>query len=197
MNRTRFAALIFITLFSALAWAGSQGKWINVHVYEASEQTTVDVRLPLDFIAAAIDAVDTPEFRQGKIKLDFDHHDAENAVEAEGTVTIHHGHPDVDWVPLLKKMKDLPDGEYVKVDSPDAKVSVKRDGPLFLIHVDDQSEEKTKVDIRLPVDLLGAFSVDENNQLDVKAFINELGKLGTGDLVRVTGGDADVRIWVE
>ena len=107
MNRSRFSAVLMMTFLSALAWAGSQGKWINVHVHEVSEQTTVDIRLPLDFIAAAIDAVDTPEFRQGKIKLDFKHHDHQEAGEGEveGEVTVRHEHPDVDWVPLMKKMK--------------------------------------------------------------------------------------------
>ena len=105
--------------------------------------------------------------------------------------------PDVNWVTLLKKMKDLPEGEYVKVDSPDAKISIKRAGGLFLIHVDEQKDEKTTVDVRLPVALLDAVSVDENQELDVKAFVAQLDKLETGDLVRVSGDDADVRIWVE
>jgi len=197
MNRFRFAAAAAVLLLSALAPAGSHGKWINVHVRQASEQTTVDVRLPLDFIALAIDAVDTPEFRHGKVRLDFSHHDCDGDAKAEGDVKVRADHPDVNWVPLLKKMKDLPQGEYVKVDSPDANVSIKRAGGLFLIHVDERKGEKTTVDVRLPVALLDAVSVDDNQELDVKAFVAQLDKLEIGDLVRVNGDDADVRIWVE
>jgi hypothetical protein len=195
MSRFRFAAAATAVLLSALAMAGSHGKWINVHVRQASEKTTVDVRLPLDFIALAIDAVDTPEFKHGKVRINF--HSRGDAVEGEGEVEVRNSRPDVNWVPLLKKMKDLPQGEYVKVDSPDAKVSIRRTGDLFLIHVVEQKDEKTTVDVRLPVALLDAVSVDENQDLDVKAFVAQLDKLDTGDLVRVTGDDADVRIWVE
>jgi len=197
MNRSRFAAAATVLLLSALAQAGSHGKWINVHVRQASEQTTVDVRLPLDFIALALDAVDTPEFRHGKMRLDFKHHDRDGDVKSDGDGKARADQPDVNWVTLLKKMKDLPEGEYVKVDSPDAKISIKRAGGLFLIHVDEQKDEKTTVDVRLPVALLDAVSVDENQELDVKAFVAQLDKLETGDLVRVSGDDADVRIWVE
>ena len=198
MIRCRPAAILALSLLASSAFAQPKGKWINIHVRDAAEQTTVDVRLPLDFIAAAIDAVDTPEFKNGKIRLDFHSRAHEGAVEAEGDVTVHADHPDVNWAPLLKKMKDLPDGEFVKVDSPDAKVSVRRTGGLFLIHVENQqTEEKAKVDVRIPVALLDSFKVDENNRLDIKAFVAELDKLDIGDLVRVSAEGTDVRIWVE
>ncbi|GEM_PF-672799 len=195
---------IAITALAALALAGPKTKWVNVHVFDPSDQTTVDVRLPLDFIGAAIDAVNTPEFRQGKITLDFGTHGGEIEAEAkgeaepkrEGVVRVRHGRSEVDWVALLKQVKALPDSEFVKVDSPDAFITVNKKGGFFLVNVAERGEGKNTVDVKLPLGLLDAFSVDEKNQLDVKAFITKLGDLPAGDLVTVKG-EADVRIWVE
>lgn len=211
MNWNGILRIAIVMLVAAFGFAGPKTKWVNVHVFDPSEQTTVDVRLPLDFIGAAIDAVNTPEFQKGKITLDFGghHHGEEGEIEAEvnaevdaalkkeGIVSVHHhGAPDVDWVPLLKQMKTLPDSEFVKVDSPEAFVTVNKKDGYFLINVVERGEGKNTVDVKLPVALLDAFSIDEKNQLDVKAFITKLGELPPGDLVRVTG-EADVRIWVE
>lgn len=210
MTRNVILRTVIVMLVAALGYAGPKTKWVNVHVFDPAEQTTVDVRLPLDFIGAAIDAVNTPEFQKGKITLDFSghHDDDEGEIEAEvraevdaelskaGVVRVHHGHPDVDWIPLLKQMKTLPDSEFVKVDSPDAFVTVNKKAGYFLVNVKERGEGKNTVDVKLPVALLDAFSIDENNQLDVKAFVNKLADLPAGDLVRVTG-EADVRIWVE
>jgi hypothetical protein len=209
MNGNAVLRIAIVMLVAALGCAGPQTQWVNVHVFDPSEQTTVDVRLPLDFIGAAIDAVNTPEFRNGKITLDFaKHHEgAEGEIEAEveaevdaalkeGVPITHPGAMAMDWVPLLQKMKTLPDSEFVKVDSPEAFVTVNKKNGYFLVNVQERGEGKNTVDVKLPVALLDAFSVDEKNQLDVKAFITKLGELPAGDLVRVTG-EADVRIWVE
>lgn len=214
MTRNAMLRIAIVMLVGALGYAGPTNKWVNVHVFDPSEQTTVDVRLPLDFIGAAIDAVNTPEFQKGKITLDFSkHHEGDEgeiegeieaevkaevdaALKKEGVTITRHGAPDVDWVPLLKQMKTLPDSEFVKVDSPDAFVTVNKKNGYFLVNVQERGEGKNTVDVKLPVALLDAFSVDANNQLDVKAFITKLGELPAGDLVRVTG-EADVRIWVE
>jgi hypothetical protein len=209
MNGNAVLRIAIVMLVAALGYAGPQTKWVNVHVFDPSEQTTVDVRLPLDFIGAAIDAVNTPEFRNGKITLDFaKRHEDEGEIEAEveaevdaaqkkeGVTITHHGAPDVDWVPLLQKMKTLPDSEFVKVDSPEAFVTVNKKNGYFLVNVQERGEAKNTVDVKLPVALLDAISIDASNQLDVKAFITKLGELPAGDLVRVTG-EADVRIWVE
>ena len=211
MTRNATLRIAIVMLVAALGYAGPKTKWVNVHVFDPSEQTTVDVRLPLDFIGAAIDAVNTPEFQKGKITLNFGGHHEEGvegeieaevnaevdaALKKEGVTVHHHGAPDVDWVPLLKQMKTLPDSEFVKVDSPEAFVTVNKKNGYFLVNVVERGEGKNTVDVKLPVGLLDAFEVDANNQLDIRAFVTKLGELPAGDLVRVTG-EADVRIWVE
>ena len=45
--------------------------------------------------------------------------------------------------------------------------------------------------------MIDALHIDENNQIDVAAFLTSFDQLPEGDLVTVDADDAKVRVWVE
>jgi len=68
---------------------------------------------------------------------------------------------------------------------------------MILVTADEVDGEKAHVEVRVPELLLDAIVVDDDNRLDLKALVGALERFGTGELVRVTAPDANVRIWVE
>ncbi len=165
-------------LVTGIGLAQEPTRWINVTVTETHDNTNVQLHLPMSLIATVLDAVKTDELNHGKIDLDLDG-------------------AKVDWVAVLKAVRDAPDAEFVKVDSEDADVRVTKQGGTLLINVVSKEDSGEKVDVTVPASLLDAISVDENNRLDVKALVARLSEVGNGDLVRVTSPDANVRVWIE
>ncbi len=171
-----FAALTL--LVAGLGLAEEPTRWLNVTVTESHDNTNVQLHLPMSLVSTVLDAVNTEEFHGGKIDLELDH-------------------ADIDWIAVLKAVREAPDAEFVKVDAPDADVRVTKQGGTFLIKVVSKEDSGEKVDVTVPASLLDAISVDEHNRLDVKALVARLSEVGNGDLVRVVSPDANVRVWVE
>jgi len=158
--------------------ATDQTRWLNVHVTEKGDGTNVQVHLPLQLVVAVLNSIDVENFHGGKVHLDID--DA-----------------DIDWPQLMAAVKESPDGEFVKVDSPDAQVQVsKRDGMLY-VNVIETAEEHATVNVTLPMAMIDALQIDEENRIDMAALLTSLDQLPNGDLVTVEADDASVRVWVE
>jgi hypothetical protein len=166
-----------VLLLAGTAAADGETRWVNVNVDEASSGTKVEVRLPLDLVLTVLDGVKVDHFDAGKVKLDVD--------------------ADVDLPKILAAVAAAPDGKFVKVEDPEANVEVTKQAGMLLVKVVSKQAEHEVVDVKLPVQLLNAFTVDEQNRIDVKALLASLAALPHGDLVTVTSTDANVRIWIE
>ena len=178
MTRKLFLMIALALMVSVVVYGADKIKWLNIHVVEPSEETTVEVHVPLSLVHAAIASVKTEEFHDGKIKLDLE--DAE-----------------IDLAELLKEIKAAPDGDYVKVHDKEADVLVTKRKGMILIDVTEKSEENAKVNVKIPAGILDAITVNEQNELDIKGVLTALEQFGTGDLVTVEADDAHVRIWIE
>ncbi|HOC41675.1 MAG TPA: hypothetical protein PKJ99_01550 [Thermoanaerobaculales bacterium] len=170
-----FAAALLV---AAPLGAADPDRWLNVNVLDKSDGTKVDVHLPLQLVIAVLNSVDVENLHGGKVELDIE--DA-----------------DIDWPQLLTAVKGAPDGEFVKVDAPDAQVQVsKRAGTLY-VNVVETGDEHANVNVTLPMSMIDALKFDEANQIDVAALLTSLDQLPNGDLVTVEADDATVRVWVE
>jgi hypothetical protein len=173
--------ILFITLAAlslATAVFADDGRWLNVHVTEAEDNTNVKVHLPLNLVLSVLGGIDFDGFEGGKVH-------------------IHTDDVDVDWVNLISSLKDAPDGEYVTVDSDEADVVVTKVAEGFKVHVDQKRDEMAKVDINIPASLINAFHVDENDNLDVAALLRAFDELPNGNLITVDSAEANVRVWIE
>jgi hypothetical protein len=178
MKRHLTVLLAAILLVALPLSATETTRWLNVHVTEAEGGADIQVHLPLPLILAVLNSVDVENFHGGKVDLEIS--DA-----------------DIDWPQLLAAVREAPDGEFVKVTSDDANVRIsKSDGTLF-VHVVENEEQNATVNVQVPMTMIDALHIDENNQIDVAAFLSAFDQLPSGDLVTVEADDANVRVWVE
>jgi hypothetical protein len=178
MKRTSLVALSIVALVAGMAFAEEPTKWVNVHVTEADSNTKVEVHLPLNLVLRVMEGIKVENFDAGKVDLDL--HGAE-----------------IDWQHIFSALKDAPDGKWVKVESDDADVDVTKEKGMMLIHVTAKDHDHAVVDVRVPMDMMDALTLDEDNRIDVAALLRSLEQLPDGELVRVDSDEAQVRVWVE
>ncbi|HPR65134.1 MAG TPA: hypothetical protein PK014_13050 [Thermoanaerobaculia bacterium] len=180
MSKKIMMTLLVTFLAAAFLVAGDgKVKWLNVDVNEHVEGTKVKVHVPMSLILTALTSVKTEEFDRGMVKMHLDD-------------------TDIDLAALLKEIKASPDGEYVKVEDKEANVLISKKGGTIYIDVKETSGEKPEtVKVTLPTELLDVIQVTETNELDVKAMLSALEKVGTGEIVTVNSSEADVRVWIE
>jgi hypothetical protein len=178
MKRRLMVIFAAALLAAAPLGAADPDRWLNVNVLDKSDGTKVEVHLPIQLVVAVLNSVDAENLHGGKVQLDIE--DA-----------------DIDWPQLLAAVKGSPDGEFVKVDAPDAKVQVsKRAGTLY-VNVVETAEDHATVNVTLPMAMIDALKFDDANQIDIAALLTGLDQLPDGDLVTVEADDATVRVWVE
>jgi len=178
MRRNAIILLALAVLVAGPALADNGTRWLNVHVTELEEGTNVEVHLPLSLVLSVIRSVDVENFHGGKVDLEIDD-------------------VDIDWPEILRAIKDAPDGEFVKVDAPDAQVQVSKSAGTLHIEVTEAEEHNAVVNVTLPVQVIDALSIDEHNQIDVAALLSSFESLPNGDLVTVNADEATVRVWIE
>ena len=104
---------------------------------------------------------------------------------------------DIDWITIMAGINDAPDGEFVRIKADDGLVEISKKNGTVHIHASENGGDNAEVDITMPVSLLAAFTIDDENRIDIAAMLSSLAGLPPGELVRVTSADANVRIWVE
>jgi hypothetical protein len=179
MTMKRISATLCALLLVAAGTAiGAETRWLNVHVTEHTDGTNVEVHLPLDLVLTVIRNVDVENFHAGMVDLEIDD-------------------VDVNWSEIMKGLRDAPDGEFVKVDAPDANVLIRKEAGTIRIDVTETSEDNAKVKVTVPSTMIDALIVDEENRIDVAALLQSFEQLPDGDLVTVEAEDANVRVWIE
>lgn len=178
MNRKITVLAATFILIAGFALATEETRWVNVNVTEHGEGTNVEVHLPLNLVLSVLKSVDVDNFHRGHIDLDID--DA-----------------DVDWAEIFAAVKDAPDGQFVTVNSPDANVSVRKQGGTLLIDVNEIEGDHGNVKVTVPVEFMDALSINESSQIDVAALLESFDRLPNGDLVTVESDEANVRVWIE
>lgn len=180
MDRKTTVIAALMILVAGLAAAGDDTRWVNVHVAEHTEGANIEVHLPLNLVLSVLRSVDVDSFHHGHVDLD-----------------VGHGDMKVDWAGIFAAVKDAPDGEFVTVDAPDAKVNVRKQGGTLLIDVTEIEGDNAKVKVTLPMQFMDALSVDENSRIDIAGLLASFDAFPNGDIVTVESSDADVRVWIE
>jgi hypothetical protein len=164
-----------IAVVASMGWC-EPTRWLNVEVNEPAKDTEVRLHLPVSLVTAVLASVDSEGLRHGKVTV----------------CTVGH---EVDWTAVLAAVRTAQEGLYVTVKDRDADVRVRKISGQVEVDVDEHGERGDHVRLRLPVELIDALKLD-GDTLDVADFVARLGKV-SGELLRVTSRDANVRIWVE
>jgi len=168
-----------ILLIATLAMAASATRYLHVKVTNPTSHELVRVNVPLTLAEKIIPAINHGELRDGK---------------------IHIGNMNADNVnvrAILDALKTAPEGEFVTVQNTGDDVRVAKEHGQVVVHVIDKNS-KENVDVTVPWDVVEALVSDTTeNQLNVEAAIKALQNVGDTTLVRVSGSDENVRVWID
>jgi ribonuclease HI len=168
-----------ILLTATLAMAASATRYLHVKVTNPTSHELVRVNVPLILAEKIIPAINHGELRDGK---------------------IHIGHMNADEVnvrAILDALKTAPEGEFVTVQNAGDNVRVAKEHGQVVVHVLDK-DSKENVDVTVPWDVVEALvSNTADDQLNVEAAIKALQNVGDTTLVRVSGSDENIRVWID
>lgn len=183
-NIPALAALAALLLLVATcAMAASATRYLHVRVNNPNSHELVRVNVPLMLAEKVIPAINEGELRDGRVSVGSYH---ANNVNVRA---------------ILDALKTAPEGEFVTVQDIGSDVRVAKEHGQLVVHVIDKNSNSTSrenVDVTIPWDVVQALISDTTeNQLNVEAAIKALENVGDTTLVRVSGHDENVRIWVD
>jgi len=215
MLLTAGLAILMLGPVAALAGGKDQGArepWIHVQVQErGGEKESVNVNVPFALADAALaslgDDIGT-HIRLGEHGRHARVTEGEAGDQGEGGEGIdsgeHGDHPDIsvaDMRRMWKAMRDAGEADYVTVTSDNENVHIWREGDLVRVDVDSREKGREnqgeKVRIRVPVGVMDALLSGEGDQLDVRAAVNSLKEIKSGEVIRVEDGEDLVRVWID
>jgi ribonuclease HI len=172
-------ALSVVLLGTTLALAVTSVRYLHVRVSNPATHELVRVNVPLALAEKVIPAINHGQLQNGKVSIgDFK---ADN----------------VNVRAILDALKNAPEGEFVTVEDPGDDVRVAKEHGQLVVHVIDKNS-KENVDVTIPWDVAQALISDTGeNQLNVEAAIKALETVGDTTLVRVSGHDDNVRVWID
>jgi ribonuclease HI len=173
-------AVVSSLLVIASAAVNAAGvRYIHVKVSNPKDHELVRVNVPLSLAEKVIPAINEGELRDGKVRV--------------GDFTANN----VNVRAILDALKTAPEGEFVSVQNTDSDVHVAKQNGELVVHVIDKGS-KENVDVTIPWDVAQALITDTTeNQLNVEAAVKALQTVGDMTLVRVSGGDENVRVWID
>ena len=159
-----------LLLAATVALAASATRYLHVRVSNPATHELVRVNVPLMLAEKVIPAINHGELRNGKVHI--------------GDFTADH----VNVRAILDALKTAPEGEFVTVQDTGNDVRVAKEHGQLVVHVID----------RKGWEVAEALIADtDENQLNVEAAIKALEGVGDMTLVRVSGHDETVRVWVD
>lgn len=162
--------------------------WIHVRVTEA-EGTSVNVNLPMSLISVAMEVAQKHAFGEDG--------DAEGGDVFDGHVRFGR-HSDIDVEDLRAmwaELRDSGDADYVQVQDHDETVNIYRRGDTVHIEVDEDGEDKVR--LQVPFSVVDVLLEGEGNELNLVGALNEMARSNNGEILQVNDGDTNVRIWID
>jgi ribonuclease HI len=173
------AVLTALLLAATLALAASATRYLHVRVSNPGNHELVRVNLQLMLAEKVIPAINHGELRNGKIHI--------------GDFTA----DKVNVRAILDALKTAPEGEFVSVQDMSNDVRVAKEHGQLVVHVIDRKGNEN-VDVTVPWEVAQALIADTTeDQLNVEAAIKALEGVGDMTLVRVSGHDETVRVWID
>ena len=163
----------------ASAGAPQTAAWVHVRVEETANSSRVSVNLPMPVVEAALSAAPETIVSKGRIKIG----------EAKHGVSL------TEMRKIWQEVRNSGDAELATIEEKDETVKVTRRGDLVHVQVTERGG-KEDVQVEVPVSVVDAALQGEGDTIDFRALVQELRK-HRGDLVRVSGDDSSVRIWID
>lgn len=179
MRPSRRVLLPLLALLALPLAARAEQRWLHVHVDEGGQDgERVRINIPIELAEAVMPMIEAEGFHKGVVQIEG----------LDGA--------DVDLQKLIAALKEARDGEYVRVESADENVRIRKEEGRILIDVDEAGEDAEKVHISLRMDVLEALATENPKELDALAALRLMGE-DDGMLITVDSADETVRIWID
>lgn len=179
MQKSRRLILPLLAFLVLPVAARAEQRWLHVRVDESGpDGERVRINIPIELAEAVMPMIEAEGFDRGIVRID-------------GI-----GGGNVDLPKLIAALREARDGEYVRVESSDENVRIRKEDGRILIDVDDTGEDAEKVRISLRMDLLEALATENPRELDALAALRLIGE-DDGMIITVDSKDEKVRIWVD
>ena len=181
MNRVFLTALVaFAALCLAALPAAASDLWFHVEVQEhGGDNASIMVNLPISMVESALNLVDDESMRDGRIVIDDAEFDAARLRE------------------LWNEVRDTPDMTFVTVQSDNETINVYKERGYLVARTSEASDNGADVHARLPLGVVDALLSTGDDTLDLQAALQALVEHGEGELVTVTDGNSNVRVWID
>lgn len=181
MNKIfRTAVLALAALCLAALPAAAADLWFHVEVQEHSgDNASIMVNLPISMVQSALNLVDDDSMRDGRIKIDDAEFDAARLRQ------------------LWNEVRDTPDMTFVTVQSDNETINVYKERGYLVARTSEASDNGANVHARLPLGVVDALLSSGGDTLDLQAALAALVEHGEGELVTVTDGNSNVRVWID
>jgi hypothetical protein len=165
--------------------SGTTDRWLHIRVDEGEGENAekVHVNVPLSLAEAVIPAINMDNFKDGKVHVDMNGSDSHLQ--------------DVDIRKILEALRDTKDGNFVTVEGSKDNVQVAKQGGYLIAKIREGKEGGSKVDAKIPFEVVDALLSGDKNELNVAAAIKALGEHGDGVLITVDDVKSKVKIWVD
>jgi hypothetical protein len=176
------AALVVGGLALTPALGQTGGRWLHVRVVDGGEKAeSVKVNVPVSVLETLADVIKDEHIKDGKINLGGEGLDADQLRK------------------MWQAVRNSQDMEFVTVQSDDQTVKVAKSGRYLLAKVDGTGHGPgaSKVEVKVPLDVVDALLNAPDGQLNVKAALQALAAYEDGALVQVHDGTSDVRVWID
>ena len=182
MTRLSQACCILSLLLAAgLAQARGGILWLHIRVTDAaSDKDRVNVNLPLSLADMALDLLDDPNIKSGRVRLDG---------REVSLVRIRQ---------VWSELRKLGDGELLTVKEGEQVVSLWRVGAGIRLETREGGGGSRKLQLEVPVRLVDALLAGDGESLDVRGALDELKEGPRGEILKLTDEDGGrVRVWID
>lgn len=174
-----FAVSAALLLTATLVYAVTTTRYLHVRVSNSTTKELVRVNVPLMLAEKVLPAINHGDLRNGKVHV--------GKFEANN----------VNIREILDALKSAPEGEFVSVQDIGNDVHVAKEHGQMVVHVNDKNGGEN-VDVTIPWEVATALISDTTeDQLNVEAAVKALESVGDMTLVKVTGKDETVRVWLD
>lgn len=166
-----------VLLCAGLASAASK-MWVHVHVEDATKEETVKINLPISVVETMLPMIQEKRMRDGNIRINEREFRVEDLRKA--------------W----NDIRDAGDMEFVSIEGRNGDVRIYVEGNLLLVQP-ERRNDKSKVDIRIPLKVVDAMLSGKGEELNLAAAVKALRDSGVKDIITVKDEDTSVRVWID
>ena len=167
----------FVLLCAGISSAATK-LWVHVHVEDTAKEEKVKINLPLSVIEAMLPMIEEEQIRKGSLHIN----DHNFRVE--------------DLRKVWNEIRNEGDMDFITVEGRDGNVRVSIQGNFLLVQPDEKSKH-SKVDIRMPLQVVDAMLSGSGNELNLTAGIKALKDSGVKDIITVNDDHSSVRVWID